>query len=68
MSGAWYLGSPLANQAMDNNRYVLLLGDLMSQAGNETCGVFDSDPGHLAVYILGRSLSFLWSTDACGRS
>ncbi|CAE6919705.1 unnamed protein product, partial [Symbiodinium sp. KB8] len=31
MSGAWYLGSPLANQAMDNNRYVLLLGDLMSQ-------------------------------------
>ena len=33
MSGAWYLGSPLANQAMDNNRYVLLLGDLMSQAG-----------------------------------
>eukprot|EP00439_Symbiodinium_sp_Y106_P072797 s2273_g13.t1 len=31
MSGAWYLGSPLANQAMDNNRYVFLLGDLMSQ-------------------------------------
>ncbi|CAE7280142.1 unnamed protein product [Symbiodinium natans] len=31
MSSAWYPGSPLAYQTIDNNRYVLLLGEIMSQ-------------------------------------